>query len=126
MELRLVKKGSQDEYVRIPFGSDDIEESLRRELQIPLELAPSYISLATKGLLAAEYRMKVEKALEESERTWYKLVKDIKNLPEHVLLVAEEPYAGLFATYFKDLRRGMHVTMQDGVTLLAMYSKSLL
>lgn len=126
MELRFLEKGRRDEYLRVPFGNADIKAAIAKKLKIPEELSTSYISLATEDLWNEEMRRKISAVLEEQERVLFRGVKDVKNWPGHILLICDEVYAPVYTTYFKDMIRGVKVSLEDSTTLLASYSKLLL
>lgn len=72
-EVAVLKNGRLMSVMALPFGPGTLVESLESTLQVPREVAVSYISLSTQGVLQDETARKVEESIESREEEWHKV-----------------------------------------------------
>lgn len=126
-DLTLVINGTIGQTVSFPSGKFFLIRKLAQVMQVPPEVAQSFLHLWQSNAADAESAQKMQEALVDAEHEWSIYFEDalsslgkVNTLPQKVFLTVDTDVAALFVEFFKTPKTDLTASWRRGVSVVHM------
>lgn len=126
-DLTLVMDGTVGQTVSFPSGKFFLIRRLSQVMQVPTEVAQSFLHLWQSGAADAQSAQKIEETLMDAEHEWSIYFEDalsslgnVNTIPQKVFLTVDTDVAPLFVQFFKTSKTDLTASWRKGVSVVHM------